>query len=168
MLLTRLLRKLYLLTVSQSLMIVSILTLPVIIFLSSNPVGYKLAKTLANFAIIYFAIAFLLYLFLYGISHLPISRTRKRLVTFTRIYIRFHIAVAIVGTIFITLHATLMLSIIPITSQTAITGLLTLISLIGVLFTGFLRKRKSSGKRRRFHRYVSFLFVSFLVIHLVI
>jgi hypothetical protein len=162
------LKKLYALNVPQSLIIVSILTLPLVIFLNRNPVDYNFAKTLAHFAIIYFLIAFLLYVFLYGISHLPKSQTRKNLVMFTRIYIRFHIAIAIIGTIIIVLHATLMLTIIPITSPHALTGLLALLGLLTVLITGYLRKRKSSGKRRRFHRYMAFLFIVLVIIHLVI
>lgn len=164
----RILKKLYVMNVPQSLIIVSILTLPLAIFLVKQPYDYNFAKTLAHFAIIYFLIAFLLYVLLYGISHLPKSRARKNLVIFTRVYIRLHIAVAIVGAIIIVLHATLMLSIIPITSPHALTGLLTLLGLIAVLVTGYFRKRKSSGKRRRYHRYMAFLFILFVIIHLMV
>jgi hypothetical protein len=164
----RIVKKLYLLNVPQSLIIVLILTLPLVIFLSNYPVDYNFAKTVAHFAIIYFLIAFLLYVFLYGISHLPKSRIRKKVVIFTRVFIRFHIAIAIVGAIIIVIHATLMLTIIPIESPHALTGLLTLLSLLAVLITGYLRKRKSSGKRRRYHRYMAFLFIVVLLIHLMV
>jgi hypothetical protein len=164
----QILKKLYGLNVPISLMIVTIITLPSAIFVSNYPVDYNFAKTLGRFAIIYFLIAFLLYIFLYAISHLPKSRTRKKLVIFTRVYIRFHIAIAIVGTVIIVLHATMMLSIIPIKSPHALTGLLTLLGLLVVLITGYLRKRKSSGKRRRYHRYMAFLFMVFVIIHLIV
>jgi cation transport ATPase len=168
MLRKRILKKLYALNVPQSLIIVSILTLPLVIFFVTHPFDYNFAKSLAHFAIMYFSAAFLLYVFLYGISHFPKGRTRKKLVMLTRIYIRFHIAIAIIGTIIIFLHAALMLTMIPINSPYALTGLLTLLGLLGVLITGYLRKRKSSGKRRRYHRYMAFLFIALVIIHLVI
>jgi DMSO/TMAO reductase YedYZ heme-binding membrane subunit len=164
----RILKRLYALNVPQSLMIISILTLALVIFFVKHPFDYNFAKSLAHFAIIYFSAAFLLYVFLYGISHFPKGRTRKTLVMFTRIYIRFHIAIAIIGTLMIIFHASLMLTIIPINSPYALTGLLTLLGLLGVLITGYLRKRRSSGKRRRYHRYMAFLFIILVIIHLVI
>jgi hypothetical protein len=168
MFLNRFLKKLYVLNVSKSLMIISILTFPLLIFIIKQPYDYNSAKTIAHLAIIYFFIAFLLYLFLYGISHLSKSPIRKKLVMFTRIFIRFHIAIGIMGTILILLHASWMLTIIPITSMYAMTGLFTLLGLLGVLVTGYLRKRKSSGKRRRFHRYMAFIFIVFIIIHLMV
>jgi drug/metabolite transporter (DMT)-like permease len=164
----RMLNKLHVLNVPQSLVIVSILTLPMVIILNRSPIDYIFARTMARIAVFYFSAAFLLYIFLYGISHLPNIRIRKSLVIFTRVYIRFHIAMAIVGTLFIVLHATLMLKAIPVTSPRAITGLLSMLSLFAVLTTGYLRKRRSSGKRRRFHRYMAFIFITFVIIHLIV
>lgn len=163
----RILKKLYTLNVPKSLTIITVLTLPLIIFLVGLP-DYATAIRLAHFAILYFVIAFILYGFLYAISHLPKSNRRKKLVIFTRIYIRFHIAVAIIGTLFICLHALLMLSIIPLTSPLAISGLFSLLSLLGVLVTGYLRKQKSSGRRRRYHRYTAFIFIATVIIHMLL
>jgi membrane-anchored protein YejM (alkaline phosphatase superfamily) len=61
-----------------------------------------------------------------------------------------------------------MLKAIPVTSPRAITGLLSMLSLFAVLTTGYLRKRRSSGKRRRFHRYMAFIFITFVIIHLIV
>jgi hypothetical protein len=164
----RMLKKLNILNLPQSLLIVSVLTLPWVIVLSRSPLDYNFAKTIAGYAVYYFAAAFLLYIFLYAISHLPNIRIRKNLVRFTKIYIRFHIALAIMGTLFIMLHAALMLSIIPIHSSKAITGFLAVIGLLAVLTTGYLRKRRSSGRRRRYHRYAAFVFIAFVIIHFVV
>jgi hypothetical protein len=161
-------KKLYRLTVPQSLFIVLVLSLPLILILMRLPYDYSSAKTIAHVSILYFCIAFILYLFLFAISHLKESSGRKALVMFTRVFIRFHISMAIVGTGLIVLHAALMLTIIPTQSPLLLTGLLTLLGLLGVLITGYLRKIKSSGKRRRYHRYLSFLFILLVIIHILV
>jgi hypothetical protein len=164
----RILKKLYVLNLTQSVIIVSALTLPLAVFLSRFPIDYYMAKTLAHFAIIYFSAAFLLYIFLYTISHIPESPLRKGFVSFTRVYIRFHIALAIIGTLLIVFHAALMVTIIPINSPHAFSGLLSLVGLLAVLITGYLRKRRSSGKRRRYHRYMAFIFIALVIIHIIV
>jgi hypothetical protein len=162
------LKKLFKLNVSNSLLIVSIVSFPLILFvINTGPLEFKSAKLFGRLAISYFFLSFLLYLFLYSISHLPKSQVRGGLVVFTRVYIRFHIAISIIGTLLIVLHVMVMASLMPITPKT-ITGLLAMIALCFVLFTGYLRKRKSSGKRRRFHRYMAFLFIALVVIHVIV
>jgi hypothetical protein len=160
--------KLYRLNVIHGIIIVFILTLPWGIYLLRQTYTYQLAKILADTAIVYFTIAFMLYPCLYAISHTRSKPIRRKLVIFTRVFIRFHIAVAIVGIFWIILHASWMLTLIPINSPKAITGLLTLLGLIGVLLTGYLRKVKSSGKRRRYHRYTAVLFILVVIFHLMI
>jgi membrane-anchored protein YejM (alkaline phosphatase superfamily) len=162
------LKKLYKLNVTNSLLIVCILSFPLILFfINAGPLNFQSAKLFGRLAIGYFFLSFLLYLFLYLISHLPKSKARGRLVIFTRVYIRFHIAISIIGALLIVLHVTIMTSLMPKTQET-ITGLLTMIALFSVLFTGYLRKRKSSGKRRRFHRYMAFLFITLVIIHVIV
>jgi membrane-anchored protein YejM (alkaline phosphatase superfamily) len=162
------LKRLFKLNVSKSLLIVTIVSLPLILFtFNKGPLDFQAAKLFGRLASSYFLLAFLLYLLLYSISHLPKSILRGRLVVFTRVYIRFHIAISIIGTILIVLHVTIMASVMPITPKT-ITGLLALIALFSVLFTGYLRKRKSSGKRRKFHRYMAFLFIAFVIMHVIV
>jgi hypothetical protein len=103
------LKKLFKLNVSNSLLIVSILSFPLILFvINKGFLDFYSAKLFGKLAIIYFSWAFLLYLFLYLISHLPKSKLRKILVVFTRIYIRFHIALAIIGTLLIAIHVIIM------------------------------------------------------------
>jgi small-conductance mechanosensitive channel len=161
---------LYTLNVKQALLIVFVLSLPWLLFLIKRlfEFNYGLAKTLGNTALVYFAIAFMLYPFLLSISRMGKRSIRKKLVTFTRIYIRFHVATAIFGTVFIIFHAGWMVSNNPLGSLHGITGIVAVLALFGVLITGYLRKQKSSGKRRRYHRYSSFLFIAAVLIHLLV
>jgi hypothetical protein len=167
MLWERISKKLYVLNVIQSFIIVSLMSIPLVVILIRSSMDYHLAKTLAHYAILYFSAAFLLYIFLLGIIHLPNCNKRMSLVDFTRIYIRFHVALAIMGTLFISLHISWMLTIIPLESPKGLTGLLALSGLLAVLVTGYLRKRKSSGRRRRYHRYMAFAFIALVIFHLV-
>ncbi|WP_158736920.1 hypothetical protein [Alteribacillus sp. YIM 98480] len=112
----------------------------------------------------YFLLAFLLYPLLLGVKH---SR-RRMLVTFTRIYIRFHIATAILGTVLLLPHVVGMPFYYAVTNPKALSGLLAVCSFLAVWVSGYLRKKRSSGKRRRYHRYTAFLFIVILFVHLVV
>lgn len=148
--------------------IVIIVTIPWGFYIYSNFTGYSLLITVGRTAVAYFVFAFVLYLFLLAIQNLPHGRLNRRLVGFTRRYIRFHKAAAIIGALWIAVHAYGMLQYISIQQTQAVTGLLTLVSLAAVLFSGYLRSRRSSGRRRRYHRYLSFVFIFFLLFHLFI
>lgn len=162
------LKKLYQLNVAQSFFIVSLLSMPLVFKLRQTSMDYHLAKTLAQYAVVYYIAAFLLYIFLLAIIHLPESDKRKSLVLFTRVYIRFHVALAIMGTLFISFHITWMMTIIPLNNPKGFTGLLASCGLLALLITGYLRIRKSSGRRRRYHRYMAFVFILFVIIHLIV
>lgn len=166
----RILKFLYTLNVKQSILIVFVLSFPWLLFLIKRlfEFDYGLAKTLGTTALVYFAISFMLYPFLFTISRMGKRTIRNKFVTFTRIYIRFHVAAAIFGTVFIFLHAWRMITIIPLGTLHKVTGIVSVLTLMGVLITGYLRKQKSSGKRRRYHRYSSFLFAAAVLIHLLV
>jgi hypothetical protein len=161
-----LLKSLLKLNLSQSLFIVSTASLPILLFLIEG-ITYETARRFGIAAVIYFLLAFLLYLFLLSISHMSRSELRRKLVTFTRVYIRFHIAFAIIGIVLIAVHAAMMVFIFPITSK-SISGFIAILALLSVIFTGYLRKRKSSGLRRRSHRYTAFLLIIAVIIHVLI
>lgn len=160
------LKRLYKLNVLQSSFIVFSFGIPLIFLILEAPFVYFSSKRLAHIAITFFSLSFLLYPFLFTISRIPKSRVRKRLVMFTRIYIRFHIAFAIFGTFLILIHSIFMLRMIPIQSSYAVTGMIAFTALLAVVSTGILRKFKSSGKRRRYHRYMGFLFIIFVILHI--
>ena len=162
------LKFLFRLTFRQALPIIGVLSLPLLFWVIDGRVdAYQAAKLSGRIGSIYLLLAFSLYLFLYAISHLRKSGGRQRLVTFTRVYIRFHSSLAVVGSFFIVWHLVFMVIHAPATS-TAVAGYLTAIALLPLLLSGYLRGRKSSGRRRRVHRYMAFLFVGMLLIHVLV
>lgn len=118
-------------------------------------------------AIFFFAISFVLYLLLLAIRKLPRSLLTFSLVCFTRKYIQFHLPAALIGLFWIVMHVYWLIPYASLNHKT-VTGALTLIiGLSTVFITGYLRKQKSSGKRRKFHRYASFVFIVFIVLHII-
>ncbi|MFB4163243.1 hypothetical protein ACE1TI_05240 [Alteribacillus sp. JSM 102045] len=158
-------RFLYRLNLKQALTIVLVPTIGLITyFLLKQPFSYQLFIDFAGAATVYFLLAFLLYPLLLGVKHLRF----RWLVKFTRIYIRFHIATAIGGTVLLLPHITGMPLYASFSNPKALTGLLTICTFSAVLVSGYFRKKRSSGKRRRYHRYSAFIFIGFLFVHLVI
>jgi hypothetical protein len=149
------------------LVLLLIIAVPWGFFLFHEPPNYSQMKTAGITAFVFFSFAFLLYPFLLSIQKLPIGKTTAFLVQFTRRFIRFHMPAAILGVLFVLPHAAWMAYTLPITNFYTLTGYLTSFALAGVLFTGYLRSQKSSGKRRRYHRYLSFLFVLLLLVHVL-
>lgn len=160
------LKKLFTINLWQSVLIVTVLSLPLFLFLGRMDGEFNRALFAGRTAGIYFLLSFILYLFLYSISHLPRGRGHRKLVIFTRIYIRFHISFAIMGAVLLVAHISYM-AMLPITAV-SIVGFAAAIALLPLLFTGYLRKQKSSGRRRRFHRYTAFAFAVLVLIHFFI
>ncbi|SDI92661.1 hypothetical protein [Alteribacillus bidgolensis] len=160
------LRFLFRLNVVQSLVILIVPTIFVTAFLLLKQPSHIYTKLVdfAAAAMFYFLLAFLLYPLLLGVKY----TRRKKLVIFTRIYIRFHIAAAILGTVLLLPHVIGMSFYYSTTNPKALTGLFAVCSFFAVLISGYLRKKRSSGKRRRYHRYTAFLFIVILFVHIVI
>lgn len=162
------LRFLFRLNVWKSTVIVFVLSLPWFIYLFTIHSEFTASIMWAYTALVYFVLAFILYLFLRMIGILGRSASRRRLVIFTRVYIRFHIAVALHGVAALIIHASFMLNNGAARIITGQLGILAVLALLAVLTTGYLRKRKSSGRRRRYHRYTAYLFFLFVILHLLL
>ncbi|MGP4081883.1 hypothetical protein ACTWQL_18460 [Pseudalkalibacillus sp. R45] len=161
-------RFLYRLNVYQSTIILTLLSIPWLFYLLLQPRTISTAINWAYTALIYFILSFILYLFLQWISRSGRSNFRKKLVIFTRIYIRFHVAAALLGVTSLLMHVLIMVQFGLIGSREGLSGMIAIGGLVVLIFTGYLRKRKSSGKRRRFHRYAAYLFLFFVLIHMVL
>ncbi len=164
----RAMRFLYRLNVYQSTIILTLLSIPWLLYLLMQPRTISTAFHWAYTALIYFILSFILYLFLQWISRSGRSGFRKKLVTFTRIYIRFHVAAALLGVTSLLMHVVIMVQFGLMWSREGISGMIAIGGLSALLLTGYLRKRKSSGKRRRFHRYAAYLFLFFVLIHMML
>ncbi|MCF6139387.1 hypothetical protein [Pseudalkalibacillus berkeleyi] len=145
-----------------------ILFMPWFIYMFSRPYNLSTAILWAYTALSCFVLAFILYIFLRLIGRLGRTDMRRKLVVFTRVYIRFHIAIALIGVASLFMHMKYMLSNGWASTLTGQLGLVAVAALVALLATGYLRKIKSSGKRRRYHRYASYIFLLITILHMLI
>lgn len=118
-------------------------------------------------ALFFIIVSFTLYLFLLMIQNYSRHRYISHIVIFTRRYIRFHAAAAIVGLGWAIAHVYFVAPTMMVTPK-VVSGMAVFITLGIVLFTGYLRQKKASGKRRKFHRYVAFMLIFLMIVHVML
>ncbi|WP_088006469.1 hypothetical protein [Indiicoccus explosivorum] len=160
--------RLFSLTLKQSFLIVLTLSaLPVTVILLNMEAGFSRLAAAGRTGAVYLFFAFILYGFLVAVRKFPRGRGHRKLVVFTRVYIRFHIAFAVTGAALVLWHAAGMVLQVSISGKSA-SGFLAVGALVPLLWTGYRRKQKSSGKRRRHHRYTAFVFILIASLHILL
>ncbi|KAA9023857.1 hypothetical protein [Niallia endozanthoxylica] len=154
---------------------VNIVTVITILLWSSIYQGYgsntiMIGKVAAQVSFILFLVNLNMYfVFLF------IRKSKKRTikVKFAQISKRlmtFHIPVAVSASLLVFIHIITMIygKWGHLWGQKTISGIVTFSLLLLLLFSGFLRKKKATGKRRRFHYKTAFVFFGLLILHIFI
>lgn len=149
------------------LLIILLVTAPWAYYVFTLPALWDIARWSGITASSYFLLAFFLYILLIIIRKNPRRKWTYTVVFVTRRYIQFHLPLAVIGVLWLLIHVFVMSSA-TLVNLKAMTGIMALLALSAVLVTGYMRKRKASGKRRRSHRYISYAFLIFLCVHLLI
>jgi hypothetical protein len=93
-----------------------------------------------------------------------------RLAKFSRYLMKWHIKIAVLGTTIIMGHASINLygvgSLIGWGHIKLLTGYLALVMLAVTLFAGYLRHKKASGFRRKFHLITAMTFLGAVLVHM--
>lgn len=147
----------------------------ILIFSWSIYHGYEsnvilVAKLLAQGAFILFLINVNMY-FVFLIIRKSKSRNVKvRLAKISKQMMKYHIPIALTALVIVLFHGMLMLSvkIEVFQSPVFISGIFAFLLLIILLFSGWLRRRKATGKRRKFHFFMAFIFFAFVLLHIVL
>jgi hypothetical protein len=130
------------------------------------------SQLLAQMAMILFLINVNMYFIFLVIRKTSNRNIKVRLAKFSRHFMKWHIKIAVTGAIIIIGHAAInLLKIGPVIGYTHIkmlTGYLGFIFLIITLFAGFLRHKKASGFRKKFHRTIAMIFTVLFLIHMLI
>ncbi|WP_174616166.1 hypothetical protein [Virgibacillus ihumii] len=94
---------------------------------------------------------------------------RIKIAAHARKIMPFHLMIGNIGLIFIILHVLLIIQQYGITYVTykAASGGIAFAGLIGVLFSGYLRRKKATGKRRRAHLQLSMLLFFMMALHVI-
>lgn len=129
-------------------------------------------QLLAQFSIILFFININMYFIFLVIRKTSIRKVKIRLAKFSRLLMKWHIMIAVLGTTLIVGHASINLnvfgSVIGYQHLKLLTGYLALSLLLLTLFAGYLRHKKASGFRRKFHLLTAMSFLLAFLLHMFI
>jgi hypothetical protein len=140
------------------------------IFRSHDSQIVTLGQVFAQIAIILFIVNVNMYFIFLVIRRTKVRKLKIALAKLSRQMMKSHIKLAIIGTILIVFHGGIMLvklgELIGYTNPKMISGMLAILLLGITLFAGYLRHKKSSGFRRKFHYTTAFLFTFFFLFHI--
>lgn len=131
-----------------------------------------LAQFLAQIAMILFLVNINMYFIFLVIRKSSVRQIKIRLAKFSRAMMKWHIKIAITATTIIVGHAAINLyEIAPAVGYgnlKLVSGYLALAVLSITLSAGYLRHKKSSGFRRKFHLFTAMAFFLVFLIHMII
>ncbi|MBO8171108.1 MAG: hypothetical protein H0Z33_04345 [Bacillaceae bacterium] len=129
-----------------------------------------LAQFLGQAAFLLFLVNVNMYFIFLVIRKSPIRSWKVRLAAVSRIMMKFHIPIGLTGTVLILFHAGLLLNVagsyLGYVHPKLVTGYTALLMLAVTLFGGWLRHRRASGFRRKFHLSAALIFAAVVLIHL--
>ena len=131
-----------------------------------------LAQFLAQLAMVLFLININMYFIFLVIRKSSVRQVKIRLAKFSRVMMKWHISIAITATTIIMGHAAINLyKIAPVVGYDnlkLISGYLAIFFLVLTLAAGYLRHKKSSGFRRKFHLTTAMVFFLVFLVHMFI
>ncbi|MBM4763619.1 hypothetical protein [Bacillus sp. B15-48] len=151
---------------------VNVLTV-LIILVWSQIQGYEsnnvlLGKLLAQMAFILFLINLNMYFVFLMIRKSKIRQVKVKLAKISKRMMKYHIPIAMTATGLILFHAGIMINAYwgNLYNMKLTSGYLGFVLLAILLFSGLLRRRKATGKRRKFHYVMAFVFFAIVLIHI--
>jgi hypothetical protein len=130
------------------------------------------SQLLAQIAMILFLINVNMYFIFLVIRKTSQRKIKIILAKFSRQFMKWHIKIAVTGTIIILGHVLINLfTIAPLIGFTHIkmlTGYLAFTLLSITLLAGYLRHKKASGFRKKFHRIMAMVFTVLFLLHMFI
>lgn len=131
-----------------------------------------ISQFLAQMAIVLFIFNVNMYFIFLIIRKTKQRKVKIRLATFSRYFMKWHIKIAITSSLLIVGHVWInLIKIAPVIGYSHIKlviGYTSFFFLMVSLFAGYLRHKKASGFRKKFHRVVAMVFVVSFLIHMVI
>jgi hypothetical protein len=131
-----------------------------------------IAQFLAQMAMILFLVNINMYFIFLVIRKSSVRQVKIRLAKFSRVMMKWHISIAVTATTIIIGHAVINLyEITPVVgfgNLKLISGYLAISILFLTLSAGYLRHKKSSGFRRKFHLTTAMVFFLVFLIHMFI
>ncbi|WP_442596065.1 hypothetical protein [Neobacillus sp. D3-1R] len=134
----------------------------------TNGFGLQIATLFSQAAVILVLFNINMYFIFLLIRKSTKRKTKLTLAKASRTIMKYHIPIAITATSLIILHITFILMNISFDTSSIKMwfGLIAACCLVFTLFAGYLRKRRASGHRRKFHIITAFIFLTFVLLHI--
>ncbi|MGM0903240.1 MAG: hypothetical protein ACQEXB_19340 [Bacillota bacterium] len=146
-----------------------------IIVVWSNLQGYEsssifFSKIFAQVAFILLLINFNMYFVFLLIRKSKLRDVKIRLAKISKRMMKYHVAIAVTATTLVVLHAGIMLYVHynNLFKGETLSGAFLIGMLSFLLINGLLRRKKATGKRRKFHYMMAFIFFGFMLLHIFI
>lgn len=140
------------------------------IFRSQDSSVVIVGQVFSQLAILLFFINVNMYFIFLVIRKTKVRKIKISLAKLSRRMMKSHIWIGIMGTILIVFHGGIMLvkvgGNIGYTHTKVLSGILSILLLMITIYAGYLRHKKSSGLRRKFHYVTAFLFTFFFLLHM--
>lgn len=127
-----------------------------------------LGKIAAQAAFILFLVNVNMYFVFLLIRKSKLRNVKVRLAKVSKTMMKYHIPLAITATLLIVTHSAMMVDAhsSQLWSVKSAAGAFSLCLLAVLLYSGWLRHRKATGKRRKFHYTMAFTFFGFVLLHI--
>jgi hypothetical protein len=139
-------------------------------FRAHNSSFIVISQLLAQIAIILFIFNVNMYFIFLIIRKTKQRKIKIRLATFSRYFMKWHIKIAVTATILIIGHAIINLikigPVIGYGSLKMLMGYTSFFFLLVTLFAGYMRHKKATGFRKKFHRILAMVFTVIFLIHM--
>jgi hypothetical protein len=130
------------------------------------------SQFLSQAAILLFFVNINMYFIFLVIRKTSFRKVKIRLAKFSRKMMKYHVPIALLGAILIIGHAgsnvTVLGPILGYTHLKLMSGYLSFLLLLIVLYAGYLRHLKASGFRRKFHLISAITFFVVFLLHMII
>ena len=151
---------------------INILTVLLIVLWSLYQ-GYEssyilMGKMVAEAAFFLFLINVNMYFVFLLIRKSKVRSMKVKLAKISKGMMKYHIPIAITASLLILFHAIIMIyaRLEHLWKAKIIIGAVTMCVLIVLLCSGLLRRWKATGKRRKFHYIMAFIFFGFVMLHI--
>ncbi|WP_342508243.1 hypothetical protein [Sporosarcina sp. FSL K6-2383] len=127
-------------------------------------------KVFAHIAFVLFLVNINMYFVFLFIRKSKVRAVKVKFAKLSRKMMKYHVAIAVTATILIIVHAFIIIKIHvdDLLKLKTMSGFLAASMLVILLFSGLLRRKKATGIRRKFHYTMAFIFLGFVLLHILL
>ena len=126
-------------------------------------------KVFAHIAFVLFLVNINMYFVFLFIRKSKVRAVKVKLAKLSRKMMKYHVAIAVTAMVLIVLHVYMMIQIYvdDLLTFKVFSGFSAVGVLLVLLGSGLLRRKKATGKRRKLHYTMAFIFFGFVLVHIL-